>query len=56
MGKKLFFATEGIDWNDDAAIEAFAQAVWEASVKKFRQDAAPTQAKDDAGLDEGESR
>lgn len=56
MSKKLFFSTESINWDDDESIEAFAQAVWEASVKEFREDAAPTQSNDDAVLKEGEIR
>jgi len=29
MNKRLFFSLEGIDLNDDDALEAFATQVWE---------------------------
>ncbi len=39
MGKKLFFTTNNLDWDDDAAIDAFAKEVWAASVQEFTKDA-----------------
>jgi hypothetical protein len=29
MSKRLFFSLEGIDLNDDDALEAFAHRIWE---------------------------
>ncbi|HEY7824026.1 MAG TPA: hypothetical protein VIG24_14390, partial [Acidimicrobiia bacterium] len=41
MGKKLFFSLQGVDFNDDEAIDAFARRVWEQAVVAFGEE--PTQ-------------
>jgi hypothetical protein len=38
MSKRLFFSAKNLDWDDDAAIDAFAREVWEASVQEFTKD------------------
>ncbi len=35
MSRRLFFSTEGVDWNDDAGIEAFALNAWNIAVTEF---------------------
>ena len=40
MGKKLFFSLQGVDINDDQAIEAFAQRVWMQATAEFTAQAA----------------
>lgn len=35
MSRRLFFSTEGVDWDDDASIEAFALNVWKRTVTEF---------------------
>jgi len=35
MSGRLFFSTEGVDWNDDASIEAFGQNAWNIAVTEF---------------------
>jgi hypothetical protein len=40
MGKKLFFSLQGVDFNDDEAIEAFAHQVWEQATAEFTAQAA----------------
>jgi len=40
MGKKLFFSLQGVDFNDDEAIEAFAHQVWEQATAEFVEQAA----------------
>jgi len=47
MSKKLFFSTKNLDWDDDAAIDAFAKEVWAASVQEFTKDAQAKLATDD---------
>ena len=37
MSKRLFFPTEGLDWNDDDAIEAFAQRIWDQATAAFTE-------------------
>jgi len=36
--KKLFFSLEGVDLNDDDAIEAFATQVWEHVTAAWHQE------------------
>ena len=40
MGKKLFFSLQGVDFNDDQAIEAFAQRIWMQATAEFTAQAA----------------
>jgi hypothetical protein len=49
MGKKLFFTTKNLDWDDDAAIDAFAKEVWAASVQEFTKDPEVEHAINDTG-------
>lgn len=35
MSRRLFFSTEGVDWSDDASIEAFALNAWKIAVTEF---------------------
>ncbi len=35
MSRRLYFSTEGVDWNDDASIEAFALNAWKIAVTEF---------------------
>ena len=35
MGKKLFFSLQGVDINDDEALEAFIYQVWQQSTREF---------------------
>jgi len=39
MSKKIFFSLEGVDFNDDASIEAFARKVWEQATVAFLEEA-----------------
>jgi len=39
MSKRLFFSLEGIDLNDDDALEALAQRIWEQATVEFGQSA-----------------
>ncbi len=36
--KKMFFSLEGVDIHDDAALETFAQQVWEHAIRTFTQE------------------
>jgi hypothetical protein len=38
MTDRLFFSTEGINWDDDASIEAFAHNVWQQAANEFKKD------------------
>ena len=44
MKKKLLFSLQGVDLNDDAAVEAFAEYVWHQAVAAFGEQ------QDDTGL------
>ena len=35
MGKKLFFSLQGVDINDDEALEAFVDRVWQEATREF---------------------
>jgi len=35
MGKKLFFSLQGVDINDDEALEAFVKRVWLQATREF---------------------
>ena len=35
MGKKLFFSLQGVDINDDEALEAFVDRVWQEATGEF---------------------
>jgi len=35
MGKKLFFSLQGVDINDDEALEAFVNKVWRQATCEF---------------------
>ena len=35
MADRLFFSTEGINWDDDESIDAFARAVWQQAADEF---------------------
>jgi len=35
MSKRIYFSTDGIDWDDDDAVRAFAEKAWKASVQEF---------------------
>jgi hypothetical protein len=39
MNKRLFFSLEGIDLNDDDALEALAHRIWEQATAEFAQSA-----------------
>ena len=56
MVDRLFFSTEGLDWNDDAAIEAFAQRVWEQATAAFTEDDLQHEQTEDTEPDQGEPR
>jgi len=43
MSKRLFFSLEGIDLNDDDALEALAHRIWEQATAEFAQTADTTQ-------------
>jgi len=34
MGKKLFFSLQGVDINDDEALEAFVDRVWQEATRE----------------------
>lgn len=36
--KKLFFSLEGVDVNDDASLQAFAERVWEHVTAAWQQE------------------
>ena len=36
--KRLFFSLEGVDINDDDALAAFAQQVWERATAAFTEE------------------
>jgi hypothetical protein len=40
MGKKLFFSLQGVDMDDDEALEAFVHRVWEEATGEFTAQAA----------------
>ncbi len=35
MNRKLFFSTDGLDGDNDEALRAFAERVWEVAVREF---------------------
>ena len=35
MGKRLFFSLQGVDINDDEALEAFVYQVWQQATYEF---------------------
>jgi len=35
MGKRLFFSLQGVDINDDEALEAFVHQVWLQATREF---------------------
>ena len=37
MGKKLFFSLQGVDINDDEALEAFFHHVWRQATYEFTE-------------------
>jgi len=37
MGKKLFFCLQGVDLNDDDAIDAVAQLLWEEATPGLQE-------------------
>ena len=49
--KRLFFSLEGVDINDDDALAAFAQQVWEQATAAFteEQDNDETETDNDSG-------
>lgn len=38
MSEKLFFSLQGVDVNDDDALAAFAQHVWEQATAAFGEE------------------
>ena len=56
MVDRLFFSTEGLDWGDDAAIEAFAQRVWDQATAAFTEDDPQPEQTEDTDPDQGEPR
>lgn len=42
---KLHFSTTGVDFDDDASIEAFAERVWRAAVSEWKGSSMPSKAK-----------
>ena len=53
MSKKLFFSTKGLNWDDDKAVEEFAQRVWAASVTEFSEDPAKAVSLNETDVDRG---
>lgn len=53
MGKKLFFSLQGVDLNDDKAIEAFAKQVWEQAVAEFGDECRPPRPEESSTKEEG---
>ena len=49
--KRLFFSLEGVDINDDDALAAFTQKVWEQATAAFTEE----QDKDETETDNGEA-
>ena len=51
MSKKLFFSLQGVDINDDDALAAFAQRVWEQATNAFseEQDSEEAESDNDSG-------
>jgi len=37
MGKRLFFSLQGVDINDDEALEAFVDRVWQKATREFTE-------------------
>jgi len=37
MGKRLFFSLQGVDINDDEALEAFVNKVWLQATREFTE-------------------
>ena len=56
MGKKLFFSLQGVDFNDDQAIEAFANQVWEQAVAEFGDDCRPPSPEESSTKKEGKEQ
>ena len=53
MGKKLFFSLQGVDINDDEALEAFARRVWEQATAAFTEEQDNTDESDETEVDRG---
>lgn len=56
MGKKLFFSLQGVDLNDDEAIEAFAKQVWEQAVAEFGDDCRPSRPEKSSNQKKGQEQ
>jgi len=50
--KRLFFSLEGVDINDDDALAAFAQQVWEKAAA-FKEEQDNTDESDETEVDRG---
>jgi hypothetical protein len=55
MSKRIYFSTDGIDWDDDDAVRAFAERAWEASVQEFTGKAVEPVVNIDDDCGQGES-
>ena len=53
MSKKLFFSLQGVDVNDDDALAAFAQRVWEQATAAFTEEQHNDESSEDTGDDRG---
>ena len=56
MGKKPFFSLQGVDLNDDEAIEAFANQVWEQAVAEFGDECHPLRPEESSTKKEGQEQ
>ena len=54
MSKRLFFSTEGLNWNDDDAIEAFAHRVWDQATAAFTEGDPQREETEDTEPNQGE--
>ena len=48
--KRLFFSLEGVDINDDGALAAFTQQVWEQATAAFTEERDNTETETDNDL------
>ena len=55
MSKRIYFSTDGIDWDDDDAVRAFAEKAWEVSVQEFTGKAVEPVVNGDDDCGEGDS-
>ena len=51
--KRLFFSLQGVDINDDDALAAFTQQVWEQATAAFGEEQDNDESNEDTGDDRG---